>query len=88
MTDKRKWRLKMKAVLCPVCFGKGKIANLDKISNAGKVSCHGCFGRGWVEVHEERISFMPALNEHLKTMCDHLGWPDPDDPCPCGFYKR
>lgn len=22
-----------------------------------------------------------------QIMCDHLGWPNPEDPCPCGFHK-
>lgn len=32
----------MQAVLCPVCNGTGKVK---------KKTCHGCDGRGWVEVH-------------------------------------
>ena len=31
---------------CPICHGVGKIE--------GK-TCHGCFGRGWIEVRDEHI---------------------------------
>ncbi|MCH7568479.1 MAG: hypothetical protein IIA87_03575 [Nanoarchaeota archaeon] len=43
----------MKAQICPVCIGKGKIGFEEYI-------CHGCYGKGWVEVNEEtyvRIGF-------------------------------
>jgi DnaJ-class molecular chaperone len=39
----------MKAELCPVCKGLGTFTRLD---NSEK-TCHGCGGKGWVEVHEE-----------------------------------
>jgi len=40
---------------CPVCFGEGMVAlnkNLTPSTyvNTKKVTCHGCGGRGWVEV--------------------------------------
>jgi hypothetical protein len=38
----------MKAVICPVCNGTGKYFT-DKWD-----ACHGCNGKGWVEVHEEQ----------------------------------
>lgn len=44
----------MKAQICPVCMGKGNIT-----SECNKI-CHGCYGKGWVEVNEEidvRIGF-------------------------------
>ena len=34
----------MKAVLCPVCNGTGKVK---------KKTCYGCDGKGWVEVKED-----------------------------------
>lgn len=40
-----------KAVICPVCDGKGKIRD-DKTNTAQEITCHGCFGRGWVEVSD------------------------------------
>lgn len=38
----------MKAVLCPVCNGTGKY-NPGYLEN----TCHGCGGKGWVEVKDE-----------------------------------
>jgi len=32
---------------CPICNGTGKIADN---TTAGNRTCHGCYGRGWVEV--------------------------------------
>ena len=34
---------KMKAELCPVCKGSGKLGDLW-------CKCHGCKGRGWIKV--------------------------------------
>jgi hypothetical protein len=41
----------MRAVLCPVCNGKGKIPK-KKEYKILKKECHGCKGKGWVEVRE------------------------------------
>ena len=44
-----------RAVICPVCGGKGKYK--------GKI-CHGCNGRGWVTIYDEEVvdtrGFEPA----------------------------
>ena len=40
----------MKAQLCPVCHGSGKYTG-DK--------CHGCNGKGWVQVPEDRLVVFP-----------------------------
>jgi len=41
----------MKAVLCPVCNGSGTYHYpLSQVTNQ---ICHGCEGKGWVEVGEE-----------------------------------
>ena len=46
----------MKADLCPVCMGTGRYHTIS-VDNEEKVdhtrACHGCDGKGWVEVHEE-----------------------------------
>jgi DnaJ-class molecular chaperone len=41
-----------KAVLCPVCGGRGNIRDEHDMQTAGLLekTCHGCGGRGWVEV--------------------------------------
>ena len=43
----------MRAVICPVCCGKGTIikGSLSGISSSNEeVTCHGCGGSGWVIV--------------------------------------
>jgi len=44
----------MKAVLCPVCRGEGKVTDNSNYSTTSttqiKKTCHGCRGFGWVEV--------------------------------------
>lgn len=45
-----------KAVLCPVCGGSGKFLLLlvpgSTSSVRQEVECHGCNGKGWVEVSD------------------------------------
>ena len=47
----------MKAVKCPVCDGSGKVKdpNYDPGATGEQqnVTCHGCSGKGWVEVNED-----------------------------------
>ena len=43
----------MKAVLCPVCNGSGKIQPTGDQSDNKLETCHGCNGKGWVEVQED-----------------------------------
>ena len=45
----------MRACLCPVCQGSGKLYkefNPDTSVYDTDVTCHGCGGRGWVMVSE------------------------------------
>jgi len=49
-----------KAVICPVCSGAGKID--EDYPGAGKSNvrtCHGCGGKGWVEVAEDPMPYTP-----------------------------
>ena len=43
----------MKAVICPVCDACGEfVGEVDDEDTDTTVPCHGCGGRGWVEVSE------------------------------------
>ncbi len=37
-----------KAVVCPICHGTGKVENIG--NTVAEKTCHGCNGKGWVEV--------------------------------------
>ncbi len=51
-----------KAVISPVCEGTGVIKkHEDK-------PCHGCSGKGWVEVGSEPVPYYPQ---------PHIPWPPP-----------
>jgi len=41
-----------RAVVCPICSGTGTIVEGGYATTAGplKKTCHGCGGKGWVEV--------------------------------------
>jgi len=45
-----------KAELCPVCNGSGKLSVVPQYestaNNRYDVTCHGCNGKGWVEVSD------------------------------------
>jgi DnaJ-class molecular chaperone len=46
----------MKAERCPVCYGTGKYTDpSDPMTTAvpGPRTCHGCAGKGWVEVQQD-----------------------------------
>ena len=46
------------AQVCPICTGTGQIPEKkgqgQYWGRYGKVICHGCNGKGWVEVRNER----------------------------------
>ena len=48
----------MKAVLCPVCNGSGEVDDYTmdgrELVTIHKKLCHGCGGKGWVEVSDEK----------------------------------
>lgn len=75
----------MKAVLCPVCNGSGKVPNGFYAQTVGywygtdftPETCRGCDGKGWVEVaeaHEFPKSWesIPDLDGGLTTWYDPL----------------
>ena len=41
---------------CPVCLTKGKVM----VENQEKI-CHGCGGRGWVEVGSDQLPYIPYI---------------------------
>lgn len=47
----------MKASLCPVCNGQGVVFGIAETGTMPTQTCHGCKGKGWVEVSE---SILPA----------------------------
>ena len=54
-----------KAVICPICQGLGtvRIVNGEKSTEAATQSriCHGCGGKGWVEVSENNTERREAM---------------------------
>jgi hypothetical protein len=56
----------MKAVLCPVCSGKGKVVNDNCSTSQGSYqeTCHGCWGKGWVEVCEDNF-YLGSVSTYL-----------------------
>ena len=58
-----------RAVSCPVCLTKGKYE--DKV-------CHGCNGKGWVEVRDEPVIFpepyKPRRNPDLYPLVPPKPW--------------
>ena len=67
----------MRAVLCPVCSGKGSIFTPNTYSTGGGETkvCHGCAGKGWVEVHDN----MPQFTDYYPACYpSYSPYPDPD----------
>jgi len=69
-----------KAVICPVCGGRGRVLPpvLYNDENEGKI-CHGCSGRGWVEVSEyewlDTNGYLEYLRaEYLGEAVHHFCW--------------
>lgn len=58
----------MKAQLCPVCQGEGKLYDCsDTTDDSGNWhTCHGCDGKGWISLPEDYICYWPT--EDLKVI--------------------
>ncbi len=74
----------MKAVRCPICVGTGTYweVNHDASPPVGYYrTCHGCEGKGWVEVHEEEHNkpWYPAIIPSGDWPAYYPGedWPEP-----------
>lgn len=61
----------MKAVLCPVCNGTGKLQPTGDQSGCELKTCHGCNGKGWVEVQEESYSAYPSMPWYEILPCEY-----------------
>lgn len=54
----------MKAVVCPVCYGNGRVSpgfynqvgGLWASTSGTPETCRSCSGKGWVEVHDEEYT--------------------------------
>jgi len=53
--EDRRERLMAHAVICPVCHGKGRLIDPASEWSTEVIykTCHGCDGKGWVEVSEK-----------------------------------
>ena len=66
----------MKPVRCPICVGTGTYWETpcpDISSSTGYYrACHGCDGKGWVEVHEESNTISNPGDDPADTLPWHL----------------
>jgi len=53
----------MKAVRCPVCYGKGIVYGVAETGAYPTTSCHGCAGKGWIEVREDTLEEVKETKE-------------------------
>ena len=69
----------MKAVLCPVCGGSGEVA--DKHNKAATTTCHGCGGKGWVEVQDDNPpTYVPYYPPYTPPEPWYPTYPNPYQP--------
>jgi len=47
----------MHAERCPVCLGTGRSVENNDPKEAGCMACHGCNGKGWVEVSDNNTYY-------------------------------
>ena len=45
-----------RAEKCPICEGEGKLVGLLP---EDKHTCHGCGGKGWVEIQDQQQRYVP-----------------------------
>ena len=73
-----------KASLCPVCDGKGVVYGIGETGACPTTTCHGCGGRGWVEVSDS--DYNPIKEFHWEYHDAKITVPEQDyNRCPdCG----
>jgi len=71
----------MKAQLCPVCNGTGKYQ--DRSGNVPDTTltvtfrdCHGCGGKGWVQVDGDSPAIAYFYPRYFNPACPGNGWVD------------
>ena len=72
----------MHSELCPVCHGTGEVdrAAFDS-TDTSKKPCHGCNGRGWVEVKDDKgPTVYPVLPKTPWIVPDPLPYVPPYEP--------
>lgn len=63
----------MKAVICPVCKGTGQV--FGQLTPTVPQKCHGCDGKGWVEVQEDPVDIKPyILPNPVYWPCPNITW--------------
>ena len=80
----------MKAVLCPICNGRGTVCNHDlsmpRCLHPTCPTCHGCGGSGWVsvpnDVYYPQSSYHYAIPEDRCPACGGLRSDPPLTSCP------
>lgn len=69
-----------KAVKCPVCEGIGEIVVEETTANVGGFSsCHGCNGKGWIQIRDDSYPSWEEVLPHLssessKAISIAMGW--------------
>jgi len=86
----------MKAVLCPVCDGDGQLKDaIFEGRETTKITmklCHGCGGKGWIEVAEDKdVAISRIWDKESWDKCPTCGG-DRNSPagtgCPMGSHCR
>lgn len=65
------------AEICPVCRGSGQLNPLGQNGSTAapqSQDCHGCDGKGWVEVGSDDPVVMPILPPVPPIVRDWLGY--------------
>ena len=84
----------MKAVLCPVCTGSGKVdagfyeRTSETWTNSGGTEiCRACSGKGWVEVNDENIHIASIDVDEMRKFMREKGIPEIIEALKSGVMK-